>query len=46
VPFSDTLCRVVIYVIALELPKFHAIMRHCEKPFRRRLVTPINPDGA
>ena len=27
------------------LPRFHAIIRHCEKPFRRRLVPPINPDG-
>ena len=28
-----------------KLPKFHSIIRHCEKPFRRRLVPPINPDG-
>jgi hypothetical protein len=28
-----------------KLPKFNAIIRHCEKPFRRRLVPPINPDG-
>jgi type IV secretory pathway TraG/TraD family ATPase VirD4 len=28
-----------------KLPKFHAIIRHCEKPFCRRLVPPINPDG-
>lgn len=28
-----------------KLPKFTAIIRHCEKPFRKRLVPPINPDG-
>ncbi len=28
-----------------KLPKFNAIIRHCEKPFRKRLVPPINPDG-
>jgi len=27
------------------LPKFTAIIRHCEKPFRKRLIAPINPDG-
>jgi len=29
-----------------KLPKFTAVIRHCEKPFRKRLVPPINPDGA
>ncbi|MBN8707889.1 MAG: type IV secretory system conjugative DNA transfer family protein, partial [Verrucomicrobia bacterium] len=28
-----------------KLYKFHAIIRHCEKPFRKRLIPPINPDG-
>ena len=28
------------------LPKFTAIVRHCEKPFRKRLIPPINPDGS
>lgn len=28
-----------------KLPKFTAIIRHCEKPFRRKLIPPINPDG-
>ena len=28
-----------------KLPKFTAIIRHCEKPFRKRLITPIKPDG-
>ncbi len=28
-----------------KLPKFAAVIRHCEKPFRKRLVPPINPDG-
>lgn len=28
-----------------KMPKFVAIIRHCEKPFRKRLVPPINPDG-
>ncbi len=28
-----------------KLSKFHAIIRHCEKPFRKRLIPPINPDG-
>lgn len=28
-----------------KLPKFTAIIRHCEKPFRRRLIAPIAPDG-
>lgn len=28
-----------------KLPKFTAIIRHCEKPFCKRLVPPINPDG-
>lgn len=28
-----------------KLPKFTAIIRHCEKPFRKRLIPPINPDG-
>lgn len=27
------------------LPKFRAVVRHCEKPFRKRLIPPINPDG-
>jgi len=29
-----------------KLPKFSAIIRHCEKPFRKRFVAPINPDGS
>jgi hypothetical protein len=29
-----------------KLPKFTAIVRHCEKPFRKRLIPPINPDGS
>jgi len=28
-----------------KLSKFTAIIRHCEKPFRRRLIPPIQPDG-
>lgn len=28
-----------------KLPKFTAVIRHCERPFRKRLVPPINPDG-
>ncbi|CAN5421919.1 hypothetical protein BH09VER1_BH09VER1_29660 [soil metagenome] len=28
-----------------KLPKFTAIVRHCEKPFRKRLIPPLNPDG-
>jgi hypothetical protein len=27
------------------LPKFTAVIRHCEKPFRKRFIPPINPDG-
>jgi hypothetical protein len=27
------------------LPKFTAIIRHCEKPFRKRLIPPIKPNG-
>ena len=29
-----------------KLPKFTAIVRHCEKPFRKRLIPPIHPDGS
>jgi hypothetical protein len=29
-----------------KLPKFTAIVRHCERPFRKRLIPPINPDGS
>ncbi len=29
-----------------KLPKFTAVIRHCEKPFRKRLVPPIHPDGS
>ncbi|HRJ73617.1 MAG TPA: hypothetical protein PLS03_15450, partial [Terrimicrobiaceae bacterium] len=29
-----------------KLPKFTAIIRHCEKPFRKKLIPPINPDGS
>ena len=29
-----------------KLPKFTAIVRHCERPFRMRLIPPINPDGS
>jgi len=29
-----------------KLAKFTAVIRHCEKPFRRRFVPPINPDGS
>jgi hypothetical protein len=29
-----------------KLPKFTAIVRHCEKPFRKRLIAPIHPDGS
>ena len=29
-----------------KLPKFTAIVRHCERPFRKRLMPPINPDGS
>ena len=28
-----------------KLSKFTAVIRHCEKPFRKRLIPPINPDG-
>jgi Type IV secretory pathway, VirD4 components len=28
-----------------KLPKFTAVIRHCEKPFRKRLIPPIQPDG-
>lgn len=28
-----------------KLPKFQVIIRHCEKPFRRRFLPPICPDG-
>jgi hypothetical protein len=28
------------------LPKFQAVIRHCERPFRKRLIPPINPDGS
>ena len=28
-----------------KLPKFTAIIRHCEKGHRRRFIPPINPDG-
>ena len=27
------------------LPKFTAVVRHCEKSFSKRLIPPINPDG-
>jgi hypothetical protein len=27
------------------LPKFRSIVRHCERPFRRRFLPPLNPDG-
>jgi type IV secretory pathway TraG/TraD family ATPase VirD4 len=29
-----------------KLPKFTAIIRHCEKPFRKRLIAPTLPDGS
>ena len=29
-----------------KLPKFTAVIRHCEKPFRKRLIPPISPDGS
>ena len=29
-----------------KLPKFTAVIRHCEKPFRKRLIPPINPLGS
>lgn len=29
-----------------KLPKFTAIIRHCEKPFQKRLIVPIKPDGS
>ncbi len=29
-----------------KLPKFTAIVRHCEKGHRRRFISPINPDGS
>jgi hypothetical protein len=29
-----------------KLPKFTAIVRHCERPFRKRLIPPINPAGS
>ena len=28
-----------------KLPKFTAVVRHCEKPFRKRLIPPLTPDG-
>lgn len=28
-----------------KLPKFTAVIRHCEKPFRSRLIPPTKPDG-
>lgn len=28
-----------------KLPKFQVIIRHCEKPFRKRLLPPIRPNG-
>lgn len=28
-----------------KLPKFAAVIRHCEKPFRKRLILPLSPDG-
>jgi len=28
------------------LPKFTAVIRHCEKPFRKKFIPPINPDGS
>jgi len=28
-----------------KLPKFTAIIRHCERSYRKRLIPPINPDG-
>ncbi len=28
-----------------KLPKFTAVIRHCEKPFRKRFVPPILPNG-
>ena len=29
-----------------KLPKFNAIVCHCERSFRKRLIPPIRPDGA
>jgi Type IV secretion-system coupling protein DNA-binding domain len=29
-----------------KLPKFTAVIRHCEKPFRKRLIPPISPLGS
>jgi type IV secretory pathway TraG/TraD family ATPase VirD4 len=29
-----------------KLPKFTAVVRHCEKPFRKRLIPPIHSDGS
>lgn len=29
-----------------KLAKFHVIVRHCEKPFRKRLLPPICPNGS
>jgi type IV secretory pathway TraG/TraD family ATPase VirD4 len=29
-----------------KLPRFTAVVRHCERPFRKRLIPPINPDGS
>ena len=29
-----------------KLPKFTAVIRHCEKPFRKRMIPPINPLGS
>jgi len=28
-----------------KLPRFKAIVCHCEKPFRKRLLPPITPEG-
>jgi hypothetical protein len=29
-----------------KLPKFTAVVRRCEKPFRKRLIPPIHSDGS
>ena len=29
----------------MALPKFSAVVKHCEKPFRRARIHPIDPDG-
>jgi type IV secretory pathway TraG/TraD family ATPase VirD4 len=29
-----------------KLPKFTAVVRHCERPFRKRLIAPICPEGS